>query len=127
MERAVERAVAIAEKNMTAAAMAHAMAAQMWRCDTVIVSVIAAARALAVEKLVDRGRAWTVTELGEQLVEAAQILLSPKRTTPSCWHQSTQGREPNTGMRIVRPQIIDEIHAHRWGRPSVESKSLESS
>ena len=57
----------------------------------------------------------SVTELGEQLVEVAQVLLYRRGTTPSCRLQSTRSRAPNAGKRIVHPQIIDEIHAHRWG------------
>jgi hypothetical protein len=69
-----------------------------------------------------------MTELGEQLVEAAQILLYRRETTLRC----SLSRHPNTvhtvfevesrAMRIINLRIIDEIHvnAHQ-GCPSLES------
>ena len=60
-----------------------------------------------------------MTELGEDLVEAAQILLHQRETTPRC----SLSRHPNTvhtvfevesrAMRIINLRIIDEIHAHQ--------------
>ena len=62
---------------------------------------------------------FVMTKLGEQLVEAAQILLYQRETTPRC----SLSRHPNTvhtvfrvesrAMRIINLRIIDEIHAHR--------------
>jgi hypothetical protein len=69
-------------------------------------------------------------KLGEDLVEAAQILLYRRRTTPRC----SLSRHPNTvhtvfevesrAMRIINLRIIDEIHAHQ-GCTSSKSKSVE--
>jgi hypothetical protein len=59
-----------------------------------------------------------MTELGEDLVEAAQILLHQRETTPRC----SLSRHPNTvhtvfevesrAMRIINLRIIDEIHVY---------------
>ena len=58
-----------------------------------------------------------MTELGEELVEAAQILLYQRETTPRCSLSRTRftlssGVE-SRAMRIISLRIIDEIHAHQ--------------
>ena len=63
-----------------------------------------------------------MTKLGEELVEAAQILLYQRETTQRCalspdtrtarFTLLSSGVE-SRAMRIISLQIIDEIHAHQ--------------